>query len=76
MLQKITEIKNNETNKKIVVTNISDTFDDSNILLVCSGHIILSKYIRTINSKTTLSLNKKPVYITNLRTHESAVFFW
>jgi hypothetical protein len=53
----------------------SETFDASNIDELLDGQTILSKYILTTFSKTSLSLNKNPVYITNLRIHKSAVFF-
>lgn len=56
-----TDTKKSDNIKKIVVVSISEVLEDSKILLLCKGQIKLSKYIRTINSKTTRSLNKNPV---------------
>ena len=63
------------SNRNINDVNISETLLVSKILLSWPGQIRLSRYTLTTESKTSLSLNKKPVYITNRLTHASAVFF-
>jgi hypothetical protein len=47
----------------------------SKILTLCAGHIKLTRYDFITESKTNLSLNKKPVNITNFRINRSIVFF-
>lgn len=56
-----TKLKKAAIIKKIVVVSISAVFEASNKFLVWRGQIKLSRYIRTINSNITRSLNKKPV---------------
>ena len=61
--------------KNNTLDNNSDTLYDSNKERLFDGHTKLSKYILTTFSKTSLSLNKNPVKITNFLIHKSAVFF-
>jgi hypothetical protein len=69
------KILKNKKYKNRILANNSEAFEASKKDEALAGHTRLSKYIRTTFSKTSLSLNKKPVYITNLRIHKSAVFF-
>jgi hypothetical protein len=67
----MTHINNNDN----VKDRTSETFEDSNMLILCDGHIKLSRYIFTTISNTNRSLNKKPVNITNFLINKSADFF-
>ena len=72
------DMKNRFMNMKYrnsIFASNSETLEASNNEQLFDGHTKLSRYILTTFSKTSLSLNKNPVNITNLRIHRSAVFF-
>ena len=59
----------------MTLDNSSEAFDGSKKDKLLRGHTRLSKQTLTTFSKTNLSLNKKPVNITNFLIQASAVFF-
>lgn len=61
---------------KRVIFNISATLLDSNKFILWDNQTTLSTYNLTTESKTNLSLKRKPVYITKRLIQISAVFFW
>ena len=69
------ENKKSKKYKYSMFNSISETLEVSKVLRLRDGQIMLSRYSLTTASKASLSLNKNPVCITNLRIHMSAVFF-
>jgi hypothetical protein len=70
-----TIIRNKVKKKNIILFNIDDAFETSNMDKLCDGQIIISLYTRITASNTIRSLNKKPVTITYCLNQESRVFF-